>query len=125
MNSERTSNSSDVEGGTRVAVRGPATLAGAATLRQELLAAFERGPAVVLDLSEADEVDLGFLQILVAAIRYASQRQATMSLVDSPCRIVGQAVRRSGLDRPPDSCPCLGGCPLCTGEAHDEEDSHS
>ncbi len=107
----------------RLTLRGPVTVAAVAEFRRELLAALQRTSSLVLDLSEAEEVDLAFLQLLFAASRQCASRMGKLELSDSQNGIVDQAVTRAGLRRSPDACFCRTGCFLCGGEHHDEEDN--
>ena len=64
-----------------VQLTGPLTVPTAAAVRDQLLAALDGSPAVTVDLSGVTEIDVTFLQILVAAQRTAQARGTDLSLV--------------------------------------------
>ena len=66
---------------TYVHLTGPLTVPTAAAIRDQLLAALDGSPAVTVDISGATEIDVTFLQILVAAQRSAQARGTDLSLV--------------------------------------------
>jgi anti-anti-sigma regulatory factor len=92
-----------------VSYQGRQSIANAESVADGLRDALSAGEAVEIDLSEVAEVDIAFLQILVAAGRTARQRGVPLS-----CRGVGgrliEAVARAGL--PPSLLnPIKGGTP--------------
>lgn len=52
---------------SELVLRGPFTLRDAAGLRDRLLAAIRLNPHLVLDIGDSDDIDLGFVQLLLAA----------------------------------------------------------
>ena len=66
---------------TYVHLTGPLTVPTAAAVRSQLLAALDGSPSVAVDISGATEIDVTFLQILIAAQRTAQARGADLTLV--------------------------------------------
>ena len=62
--------------------------------------AFERREKLVLDCSEASEVDVSFLQLLVAAQRAAERSHKTVSFSAPPQAVLADALRRCGFTAP-------------------------
>ena len=67
----------------RLVVEGDLGIASARDLRDRLLAAFDQGAAVEVDLSQVTEIDSAGIQLLVAAQREALVRNKTLRMVDS------------------------------------------
>ena len=63
-------------------------------------AALERCESLVLDCSEANEVDVSFLQLLVAAQRAAERSHKTIAFSAPPQGVLADAMRRCGFAAP-------------------------
>ena len=62
--------------------------------------ALERRGKLVLDCSEASEVDVSFLQLLVAAQREAERSHKTIAFSAPPQGVLADALRRCGFAAP-------------------------
>ncbi len=58
---------------------------------------------LVIDCSDATEVDVSFLQILVATDRAAGRSHKTAALASPPGGVLGAALRRCGFAPPPEA----------------------
>ena len=68
--------------------------------RRALRTALEQGEKLVLDCSEASEVDVSFLQLLVAAKRAAERSHKTIAFSTPPQGALAEALRRCGFAQP-------------------------
>lgn len=84
-----------------VAISGKCTVEHATALREALLAATGPGKPVVLDISEVEDADITFLQLLLATTQTLEKRGASLSREGSISRAVGEAARISGFDQTP------------------------
>jgi ABC-type transporter Mla MlaB component len=64
----------------RVMLGGPLTVRTVALMHERLLAALRQYPAVTVDLSRADEIDLSFIQLMLAARKSAAAAGKRLSL---------------------------------------------
>jgi phospholipid transport system transporter-binding protein len=79
---------------------GNLTTSRAEALRSEVMAAVGDHPSITIDCSNATEMDVTFVQILVAASRFASQRGKTIALAAPPAGLLADTLRRSGFPAP-------------------------
>lgn len=94
---------------TVVALQGRQSIANAESIVAGLRDALASGAAVEVDLSAVAEVDVAFLQILIAAGRSARQNGVALSCQGAGGRLI-EAVARAGL--PPSLLnPIKGGTP--------------
>lgn len=64
----------------RVMLGGPLTVRSIAPMHERLLAALRQYPAVTVDLSRAGEIDLSFIQLMLAARKSAAAAGKRLSL---------------------------------------------
>ncbi len=82
---------------------GSATIQSAAEAKARLCAALAEGGDVAVDCSGVDEVDVTFLQVLVAAHCAAARRGSFLRLL--PSAPVLAAIGRAGVTLPPGLMP--------------------
>ncbi len=80
----------------RLALRGALTISTCESTLQTVREALGGGEAVVLDCSEATEVDLSLLQILFAAQQEAARSGKRIGLSAPPSHALAEALRRCG-----------------------------
>ena len=83
-----------------LALRGSLTTSRSEAVHAEVLEALRAHPAVVLDCSAADEIDVTFLQILIAAGRMAASWNKAISLSTPPAGLLANALARCGFALP-------------------------
>jgi anti-anti-sigma regulatory factor len=81
---------------------GPLTVANAEQIRDRLLAALDESAGVAIDASQAVQVDLTFLQSLMAAAATAATRGVSFAMTGAPSGPLAQALARAGLTPDPD-----------------------
>jgi anti-anti-sigma regulatory factor len=80
-----------------IACDGTLTIARAEELRETLLSALDQGCDVLVDCSGAAEVDLSFLQLLLAARSSAARRGVALKVSASGNQPLLASLRASGL----------------------------
>lgn len=104
------------DGGALLVVRGRLTASVAGRLRDALLEAFSAARRVEVVVSDVEESDLTFLQLLCAAHRSAASRSVAFSVTGlEDCPPVLRLVREAGFART-DGCP--DGCVLACADAN-------
>lgn len=82
---------------TTLSFDGPLTVATAEQTRDRLLAALDEPGGVAVDASAATQVDLTFLQCLMAAAATAATRAIPFAMAGQPSGPLEQALARAGL----------------------------
>ena len=80
----------------RVALEGALTVRSAEAVRATLLSALEQDGPVAIDCAEASEVDLSFVQLLVAARASGVHRGRTIALAAPLNAVLLDALTRAG-----------------------------
>jgi len=83
-----------------LSLTGSLTTPRAETIRSEVLAALRDHPSVAVDCSNASEMDVAFIQILVAAHRFAAQFGKTVALAAPPSGLLAETLIRCGFSSP-------------------------
>lgn len=83
-----------------LSLTGSLTTPRAEAIHSEALAALSGHPNVAIDCSNASEMDVAFIQILVAANRFASKFGKTVALASPPVGILAETLRRCGFSSP-------------------------
>jgi anti-anti-sigma regulatory factor len=83
-----------------LSLTGSLTTPRAEAIRSEVLAALSGHPNVTVDCSNASEMDVAFIQILIAANRFASQSGKTIALASPPAGLLAETLRRCGFPKP-------------------------
>jgi anti-anti-sigma regulatory factor len=83
-----------------LSLTGSLTTPRAETIRSEVLAALRDHPSVAVDCSNASEMDVALIQILVAANRFASQFGKTVALAAPPAGLLAETLNRCGFSLP-------------------------
>lgn len=83
-----------------LSLTGSLTTPRAEAIHLEVLAALNGHSRVTVDCSSASEMDVAFIQILVAADRFASQRGKTIALASPPAGLLAETLRRCGFSAP-------------------------
>ena len=83
-----------------LSLTGSLTTPRAETIRSEVLAALRDHPSVAVDCSNASEMDVAFIQILVAAERFAAHSGKTVALASPPAGLLAETLRRCGFPKP-------------------------
>ena len=83
-----------------LSLTGSLTTPWAEAIHSEVLAALTRHSNVSIDCSNASEMDVAFIQILVAANRFASQCGKTVALASPPAGLLAETLRRCGFAAP-------------------------
>lgn len=86
--------------GPTLAFTGALTLANAEQVRASLIAALREQPSVVVDCSAADEIDLTFIQCLMAARRTAAALGKSTALAAPASGALKGALTRGGFLNP-------------------------
>ncbi|OBS53528.1 hypothetical protein A8B73_05595 [Methylosinus sp. 3S-1] len=79
-----------------VACSGKQMIAEAPEIREALRNAFRQSLDIVIDCSLATEVDLTFIQLLIASRRTAHAIGAALQIVAQPDSTIAEALRRAG-----------------------------
>jgi anti-anti-sigma regulatory factor len=69
-------------------------------MHAEVAAAVSDHSSVAIDCSNASDMDVAFIQILVAASRFASQCGKTIALASPPAGLLAETLRRCGFSPP-------------------------
>jgi anti-anti-sigma regulatory factor len=83
-----------------LSLTGSLTTPRAEAIHSEALAALSSHPDVAIDCSNASEMDVAFIQILVAANRFASQSGRTVALASPPSGLLAETLNRCGFSLP-------------------------
>ncbi len=83
-----------------LSLTGSLTTPRAEAIHSEVLAALSGHSSVTVDCSNASDMDVAFIQILVAANRFASQRGKTVALASPPAGLLAETLRRCGFSAP-------------------------
>ena len=86
----------DVTSARRVVLEGPLTLRSVEAVRATLQAAFEQQTDIAIDCAAADEIDLSFIQVLIAARASAVRLGGTVGLVAPPGAALLDTMTRAG-----------------------------
>lgn len=82
----------------RLSLSGALTVPNAEVIQGKILDAFEAGsPSLTIDVSEASEIDISFLQILIAAQKSASARGLRLVVQSGRSPLVADELKRCGL----------------------------
>ena len=82
---------------TTVKFDGALTVPNADALHARLVAALDRNEPVLLDLSGATDIDVAFLQLVVAAQKTASAKNIALSLRSDGAKLLMDEAARCGL----------------------------
>jgi anti-anti-sigma regulatory factor len=80
----------------RLTLRGPLTTPTSAETCRAIRNALDSGEHLVLDCFEATEIDVSFLQIFLAAQRFAERTNKTIALASSVQGALAEALRSCG-----------------------------
>ena len=83
-----------------LSLTGSLTTPRAEAIHAEALAALSGHPNVAIDCSNASEMDVAFIQILVAAHRFASRSGNTVALASPPAGLLAETLNRCGFSLP-------------------------
>ena len=83
-----------------LSLTGSLTTPRAEAIHSEVLAALNGHSRVTVDCSSAIEMDVAFIQILVAANRFASQCGKAIALASPPAGLFAETLRRCGFPAP-------------------------
>jgi len=83
-----------------LSLTGSLTTPRAEAMHSEALAALSAHPSVAIDCANASEMDVAFIQILVAAHRFATQSGKTVALAAPPAGILAETLKRCGFPAP-------------------------
>lgn len=82
---------------TPIVLEGPLVLTRMPALREEISRALEAGDSVVLDVSGAGDIDISFLQLLIAAHKSAKLQNKHLSVASEGCGRLAEQIARCGL----------------------------
>ena len=83
-----------------LSLTGSLTTPRAEAIHAEVFAVLSGHSSVTIDCSNASEMDVAFIQILVAASRFASQGGKTVALASPPAGLLAETLRRCGFSAP-------------------------
>ena len=83
-----------------LSLTGSLTTPRAEAIHSEALAAVSGHPNVAIDCSNASEMDVALIQILIAANRFASQSGKTVALASPPAGLLAETLSRCGFSLP-------------------------
>ena len=83
-----------------LSLTGSLTTPRAEAIHCEVLAAVNGHPDVKVDCSGASEMDVAFIQILIAAHRFAAQSGKTVALASPPAGLLADTLLRCGFSAP-------------------------
>jgi anti-anti-sigma regulatory factor len=86
---------------------GSLTTPRAEAIHSEVLAALTGHSSVTIDCANASDMDVAFIQILVAASRLAAQSGKTIALASPPAGLLAETLRRCGFPQPKPSITAL------------------
>lgn len=85
-----------IHSSSSLSLTGDLTTPHAEAVRAQVLAALSDHSAVTIDCSSATDMDVAFVQILVAASRFAAQSGKTVALASPPTGLFAETLRRCG-----------------------------
>ncbi|EPY00938.1 STAS domain-containing protein, partial [Magnetospirillum fulvum] len=80
-----------------IACSGELTLPRAEELRDSFLSALGQSRSVVIDVTEASEIDLSFIQLILAARTSVERRGGSLRLVSPADGVLASTLRAAGL----------------------------
>ena len=83
-----------------LSLTGSLTTPRAEAVHAEVFAVVSGHPNVAIDCSNASEMDVAFIQILVAANRFAAQSGKTVALASPPAGLLAETLNRCGFSPP-------------------------
>ena len=83
-----------------LSLTGSLTTPRAEAIHAEVFAVLSGHSSVTIDCSNASEMDVAFIQILVAANRFASQSGRTVALASPPSGLLAETLNRCGFSLP-------------------------
>ena len=83
-----------------LSLTGSLTTPRAEAIHAEVFAVLSGHSSVTIDCSNASEMDVAFIQILVAAERFASHSGKTVALASPPAGLLAETLRRCGFPKP-------------------------
>ena len=83
-----------------LSLAGSLTTPRAEAIHAEALAVLSSHPNVAIDCSNADEMDVAFIQILVAAHRFAVKSGKRVALAAPPAGLFAETLKRCGFSLP-------------------------
>jgi anti-anti-sigma regulatory factor len=90
-----------------LSLAGSLTTPRAETIHSEVLAALTGHSSVTIDCANASDMDVAFIQILVAASRFAAQTGKSIALASPPAGLLAETLRRCGFPQPKPSAAAL------------------
>lgn len=90
-----------------LSLTGSLTTPRADAIHSEVLAALSGHSSITIDCANASDMDVAFIQILVAASRFASQCGKTIALASPPAGLLAETLRRCGFPQPKRSAAAL------------------
>lgn len=85
-----------VDNAVTLALQGTLTISRVDELRVEILESIHAHPAVALDCAKAEEVDVAFLQLLIAANHTAEKLGKIVRFLAPPPPVLADAITRCG-----------------------------
>ena len=83
-----------------LSLTGSLTTPRAEAIHSAALAALSDHPSVAIDCSNASEMDVAFVQILVAAQRFAARSGKSVGLAGPPAGLLAETLKRCGFPLP-------------------------
>ena len=83
-----------------LSLTGSLTTPRAEAIHAEVFAVLSGHPSVSVDCASASEMDVAFIQILIAASRFASQFGKTIALASPPAGLLADTLKRCGFSLP-------------------------
>jgi anti-anti-sigma regulatory factor len=83
-----------------LSLTGSLTTPRAEAIHAEVFAVLSGHSTLTIDCSAASEMDVAFVQILVAANRFAAQAGKTVALASPPSGLLAETLRRCGFSAP-------------------------
>ena len=90
-----------------LSLTGSLTTPRAEAIHSEVFAVLSGHSSVTIDCSNASEMDVAFIQILVAASRFAAHCGKTIGLASPPAGLLADALKRCGFSLPKRSTTAL------------------
>jgi anti-anti-sigma regulatory factor len=83
-----------------LSLTGSLTTPRAEAIHAEVFAVLSGHPSVAVDCANASEMDVAFIQILIAAHRFAAQCGNAVALASPPAGILAETLKRCGFPTP-------------------------
>ena len=83
-----------------LSLTGSLTTPRAETIHAEVFAVLSGHPSVAIDCASASEMDVAFIQILIAAHRFAEKSGKSVALAAPPSGLLAETLRRCGFSLP-------------------------